>query len=347
MINTMEKNIITVVVPLYNSRDTIARCLESIRRQTFTEYEIIVIDDGSTDGGAEVAKKYLGPRDQLVSQENSGVSAARNRGIEVSSGRYISFLDADDEWDAFFLQAVYDLSLHYAGAGMYSTGYRIVFPAGDAVEIVLEEAEAEGSCLITDYFRRALHEHFIWTGCVLIPKEVLTAIGGFPLNVSRGEDLYLWARIALDYPIACSGKILAIYHQGGNNQASRSSVLFPYEFLVHALDTMLEDIANRHKFPEHLESYRNSCMRKGFFFLVARNDRLSALKWLNCSGITHKSVLDEFMNLKASWWFFRMAEFVRKMMGSRIFLNYAGGRRCRDGVVTKLFNTTLPREPRC
>ncbi len=94
--------LISVVIPLYNKEPYIKRAIDSILAQKIQDYEIIVIDDGSTDKSAEVVKSFPDPRIRLIQQENAGVSAARNRGIEEAKAELIAFLDADDEWTPIF-----------------------------------------------------------------------------------------------------------------------------------------------------------------------------------------------------------------------------------------------------
>ncbi len=104
---------VSVVIPLYNKGLYIARALNSVLAQTFQDFEVILVDDGSTDDGAEVIGGVDDPRIQLIQQENLGVSAARNRGIEAARAELVAFLDADDEWLPCFLSKIIDLSDKY------------------------------------------------------------------------------------------------------------------------------------------------------------------------------------------------------------------------------------------
>src|ERR1700680_3290107 len=97
---------VSVVVPLYNKARYIARSLDSIARQTFQDFEVLVIDDGSTDGGGAIAAATGDCRLRVVAQQNRGVGAARNRGITEGTGNLVAFLDADDTWEPAFLEAI-------------------------------------------------------------------------------------------------------------------------------------------------------------------------------------------------------------------------------------------------
>ena len=88
----------SIVIPLYNKQDCIRQALDCVFNQSFQDFEVIVVDDGSTDRGAEIVREYKDERLRLVSQKNSGVSAARNAGIAAAHNSWIAFLDADDIW---------------------------------------------------------------------------------------------------------------------------------------------------------------------------------------------------------------------------------------------------------
>ena len=113
---------VSVVVPLYNKAAYITRCLESICQQTFDDFEVLAVDDGSTDGSGEVAARTADRRIRVISQRNAGEGAARNRGITEARAELIAFLDADDAWEPGFLQAVIQLSQRYPEAGLFATG---------------------------------------------------------------------------------------------------------------------------------------------------------------------------------------------------------------------------------
>ena len=104
---------VSVVIPLYNKAPHISRAINSVLGQTSPPEEIIVIDDGSTDGGGDIVKAYQDPRIRYIRQENQGVSAARNRGIELAKGELIAFLDADDAWKPKFLETISEMRSLY------------------------------------------------------------------------------------------------------------------------------------------------------------------------------------------------------------------------------------------
>ncbi|RLB01895.1 MAG: glycosyltransferase family 2 protein [Deltaproteobacteria bacterium] len=211
---------LSVTIPLYNKEKYIARALCSVLEQTFQNFEVIIIDDGSTDNGAEVIKSISDPRIKLIQQENAGVSAARNRGIKEAHTNLIAFLDADDEWKPKFLETILRLRKKFPEAGAYATAYEEVMPGGKVVVPkfkVIPPLPWEG--LIPNYFRSALGPSPVWTSAVAVPKSVFRVVGTFPIGEPLGEDLDMWGRIALKYPIAFSWEIGATYYMDAKNRA--------------------------------------------------------------------------------------------------------------------------------
>jgi glycosyltransferase involved in cell wall biosynthesis len=202
----------SIVIPLYNKARFIKRSLDSIFQQTVGDYEIIVVDDGSTDGSPDLVKEYDDGRIKLIRQKNSGVSAARNRGIEESIGNWIAFLDADDAWKPHYLHTVSTLIDKFSQAGAYSTAYEIILATGRIMRPKYEAIPpTPWNGIIPSYFRSALGQPPVWTSATTVPKTVFQKVGYFPVGVSLGEDIDMWGRIALKYDIAFSNRISSIY----------------------------------------------------------------------------------------------------------------------------------------
>ena len=118
----------TVIIPLYNKAPYVSKAIGSVLAQTFTDYELVVVDDGSKDDSAEMAAKAMAGRTdcRLIRQANAGVSMARNNGVAASRGDYLCFLDADDWWEPTFLEEMSKLIAEFPDAGIYGTSYTIV-----------------------------------------------------------------------------------------------------------------------------------------------------------------------------------------------------------------------------
>lgn len=231
--NSMPK--VSIVIPLYNKGPYIHRALTSILNQTIKNFEVIVVDDGSTDNSAETVRKMNDPRIRLIRQRNQGVSAARNRGVSESTTDFIAFLDADDEWMPSHLETMMRLREKYPEAGMYATGYRICMPDGKLRWPVFKDIPAppwEG--LLSNYFTiSALGENPVTSTSVGIPKRIFLEAGQFSTGYWYGEDDDLWGRIALKYPVAFSREPGAINHREAVNRAcSKTPPLYTEEPFV-------------------------------------------------------------------------------------------------------------------
>jgi len=200
---------ISVIIPLFNKKDTIIKALESIFNQTVQPLEIIVVNDGSTDGSVELVEQVKHPLTRLINQKNAGVSIARNRGINEAKGDWIAFLDADDFWDNDFLETINKLSNKYPSASVLITKYRYFCNE----TITLPEINFDSTDgILKDYFRTAAGgSPPIWTGAVCVKKKALTEIGYFPIEVKIGEDLLTWARLSLNCEIAYSSEAKSNY----------------------------------------------------------------------------------------------------------------------------------------
>lgn len=183
----------SIIIPLYNKERMILRTLYSVLTQTYENFEIIIIDDGSTDKSVElISKKCADDRIHLIRQKNSGVSSARNRGIESATGHYIAFLDADDEWMPYYLENVVMAIEKYPDAALYSTpGFHRDLKTGCGLNALLRKYQ--NKIEIVDIFKCA--KLCAQTSGVVLNKRWLdTAISkfpskGFPVDLKYEEDV--------------------------------------------------------------------------------------------------------------------------------------------------------------
>ena len=205
----------TVLIPLYNKAPYIRCTLESVLAQNFRDYEILVIDDGSTDGGDMIVEGMSNDSIRLIRQTNAGVSAARNRGIAEARGDWVSFLDADDWQHPDFLAALVMAQAAYPEAKTVGTDYLFIPHAEGAWpprwSIPAGPPDIEH---ITDLFARWMLGPSICSSAVAVQRDLLQTMQPcFPLGESIGEDLDLWFRLAEKTPIALVRLPLAAYRR--------------------------------------------------------------------------------------------------------------------------------------
>lgn len=223
----------SVIIPLFNKGTYILRTVVSVLAQTYPAGEILVVDDGSTDGGAEALVTAALPGVRILRKANGGVSSARNAGAAAAAYPYLVFLDADDEWDVDALTTFRQLVLDYPKAGLYGVNNRFVYPDGRVlVDPYPELFGSAASGILPDYFAvfaRHRRSPFSNSGCC-IPARVFQEVGGYREGVRLTEDSDLWCRIALLHPIAYAKEAKVSYRM--DTLGSTHQVFEPQEFQV-------------------------------------------------------------------------------------------------------------------
>jgi glycosyltransferase involved in cell wall biosynthesis len=224
---------VSVIIPLYNKGPYIARAINSVLAQTIQDFEIIVVDDHSSDGGPAIAKGYPDPRISFIEQDHRGVSYTRNHGVDLAKSDFIAFLDADDELMPNHLEILFRLKKRFPEAGIYTSAYQKCLKSGKleyAHYRAIPQPPYEG--LLPNYFRSATFgQDPVSMSTAGMLKAVFFETGGFPVGEAMGEDLDFLAKIALKYPIAFSSEVGAIIHEEASNRACDTYHPFE-EFLI-------------------------------------------------------------------------------------------------------------------
>ena len=223
----------SVVIPLYNKRQEIESTIRSVLAQTLPAHEIIVVDDGSTDGSGDIVEAINSKSVKLIRQKNAGECAARNRGIAEATGDYIALLDADDSYLPGFLEHVASMIDRWPGCGAYATGFYVTTQTGDFPG---RTPECEG--IIEDFFRICMTRFVCTASSVVLPRTVLDTVGGFPDGMALGGDQFMWIKIASKFPICFSPKPLARYFVAATN---RSAAIYRSEKTEYSFQQLLDD----------------------------------------------------------------------------------------------------------
>jgi glycosyltransferase involved in cell wall biosynthesis len=213
---------ISVVIPLYNREDYITRAVNSVLAQTYKNFEIIVVDDGSSDDSLAVVEKIHDKRIKVIHQENRGDTLARNAGIRESTADHVAFLDSDDEWTPQFLETVKGLEERYPDAGAYCTSMRFVKPDGTnslANSKTLPGPPWDG--IIPRYFHNAALDGPTMTcSSTCLPRKIIDEFDMFPEGPGFGRDNDFFGRVALRHKIAFSWTCGAIIHVEASGRIS-------------------------------------------------------------------------------------------------------------------------------
>lgn len=224
---------ITVVIPLYNKENCITRTINSVLKQTITDFELIIVNDGSTDGSLFEAEKIVDSRIKIIDKKNGGVSSARNAGINSAKYEYIAFLDGDDVWLPDHLETIESLINEYGHqASIFVTS---IARARTLSEIKPISHEKSASHLILDYFCEASKPHStISSSNFAIKKDIAINSGLFNINLSYGEDVEFWHKILKNGALAKSEKVTAYYFVGAENRSNGKVI--PLHFRYHNFD---------------------------------------------------------------------------------------------------------------
>ena len=227
----------SIIIPLYNKAPYICKALESVLAQTYTDYELIVVDDGSTDESASIVETmlceamrlqgYKATRQEdgkaedalptrliaqspyrLLKQQNAGVSAARNNGVAQATGEYLAFLDADDWWEPTYLERMAQLIKDYPEAGLYACNYVYYKPGKTHVALDIPTGYIN--------YPEAYYESGVMpvtSITAIMPRAVFDEMGGFRNHLWMAEDFDLWIRIVLKYKVVFLNEPLAYYNQ--------------------------------------------------------------------------------------------------------------------------------------
>ena len=220
---------ISVVIPLYNKEKAILKTLETVFAQSYADFEVIVVDDGSTDNSLKVVQDYIRRVNseelivnsiRVIHKENGGVSSARNRGIKEAKGDFIALLDGDDLWDSTFLEEQIRLMNDFPKAGMW--GVNTAFIKGGGL-YKWQQGMGDGYRGYVENYFGTKHNDLFCSSSVVIRKEVFGHVGYFDERISASEDLDMWYRIILHYPVVFYDKVLVYYNLDAENRVAHDT----------------------------------------------------------------------------------------------------------------------------
>lgn len=198
---------ISVVIPFYNKAHTIERTLGTVLNQTYKDFEVIIVNDGSTDKGVSVINGFTeDARVKIINQNNQGVSVARNQGVAHSKYDYIAFLDGDDEWFQDYLSKMHEAIQKYPHAGFFCAAGIVT---SDGLEYVRLAKEYEGLICEINFFNNP--HVFVHTSATVVAKSAFNKTKGFPVGMKRNQDYGLFFPLALQTQTVYCGFPLSVY----------------------------------------------------------------------------------------------------------------------------------------
>ncbi len=260
---------VSVIIPVYNGENMVKEAVDSVLSQTFKDFEVIVVDDGSKDNTRKVLEPYM-DRIKYFYQDNRGVAGARNRGIEESEGVYIAFLDQDDIWLPEKLELQAEYLDRNADAGMVYCRYWREYQNSGRKKLRPKEKYLENGYI----YCKVLFRYLIWIGTVMVRRDCFEKLGFFDASLVPAEDKEMLLRAAKNYRIGFVEKPLAVHrirqqslarHDKHKNLAAREKVLkLGYQGLT-PWEKLRYFLLFRYKYSRHLGKIGKSYLKAGDF----------------------------------------------------------------------------------
>lgn len=240
----------SVAIAVYNKEKYIVETVESVLAQNFDDFEVVIVDDGSTDNSVELIRNLNDKRIKIFSQENQGASAARNHAIEKCSGKYIALIDADDLWKPEHLPNIKELIQTFPEAQLFATHYEVMHTSYHKVEANYSVNIDGRTVLIEDYFAGSMVNSLIHTSSIAFTKKAFLDAGQFDTNLKSGEDTDLWIRLGLKNPVAFHTNISSTYRKYADNNLTS-------QYLVKESCKLLEKYRDEEQSHDTLKKFMN------------------------------------------------------------------------------------------
>ena len=234
---------VSVIIPVFNKATTIQKTIESVLAQTFTDFELLLVNDASTDNSLAIIEQFRDSRIQLINQEHKGVSYTRNTGIKASKSPFVAFLDADDIWQQNHLENMIQLSKNHFECAVFSSGYSVIYP--NKIRNFNFKTAPKSPM---DFFENSLDFSLLHPSIIMIKKTVFDTVGYYDTSYPGGEDTELWIRMMLKYKLCFSNEITVTINKKLAQQASR--ILSNY----HKIDYIFH-FSNEEKNNSSLQKY--------------------------------------------------------------------------------------------
>jgi len=280
---------VSVIIPLYNKEAFIEQAVRSVLHQDFEDFELIIVNDGSTDGSLGIIENIQDERIRIIDQQNSGVSVARNVGIQEARFEWISFLDADDWWSENFLSSMMDAVRTYPDHRIFASGRTLIFPDG-MKRYHHEYLPKEGMTNTENYFKViSKYLPLVNSSNCLISRELIVENGMFRPGQRKHEDHDLWIRLARNQDVVFINKPLSFYRKTESDSVSRQN--YRHNDFITYLNTIIE-VQNELDDPEL--TYFKRYIKNFVFVTYLKN-------YWSYSRIERKEVLSPISELLKNW----------------------------------------------
>ena len=301
-------SIFSVVISVYNKADYIENTLKSVVNQSFDDFEVIVVNDGSSDNSLEIINSINDDRISVITTENLGASMARNKGIEESNSDFIALLDGDDYWDKDYLKTIYEAISIFPNQKVFSVAIAQKYK-NKIVPVDYSFNQTE-TFRIHNFFESSKKYSLLSSSSVVFHKAIIKQTGKFDPNIVSGQDTDLWIRFGLHYDIVFINKQLVTYTHNTN---SLSNTTF--------------NLSQKPKFDNYLTYEKDNPILKAYLdknrYSMAilskfQNDKKSFEFYLNNIDFKNLNTKQKLL-LKSPLWFLKLLQKVKSIKGEKIY----------------------------
>lgn len=216
----------TVIIPLFNKEKYVSNAIKSVLNQTFTDFELLIVNDCSTDNSVKIASEFLSDKVQLIHHEkNSGLAATRNTGIRKANSNYVAFLDADDLWKPHFLERIFNLIQNFSEARIFGTNYEEIWEKTTQMPHNNSDSLPVDFKGYLNFFKINIKQGIYNHGSVCFHKEVYEKVGFYNENIQLSQDLDFNIRANYHFKLAFDNSVQMSYFMQTDNQLTRSSIV--------------------------------------------------------------------------------------------------------------------------
>lgn len=201
---------ISVIISVFNKQQYIYNTIQSVLNQTFSDFEIIIINDGSTDQSETIIKTFTDARIHYIKQPNKGAAAARNTGIAKANTNFVALLDGDDTWHNTYLESIINAKNNFPEAQVFASA--VAHKYDTELVPVPYNFKIDGKISIKNYFKNSKKHSLLTSSSIAFITDILLTTGNFDTSIKSGEDTDMWIRIGLHFPIVFINKVLVYYN---------------------------------------------------------------------------------------------------------------------------------------
>lgn len=261
----------SIVIPLYNKAKSIATTIQSVLGQSFADFELIIVDDGSTDDSVRVVNQFTDKRIRLIQKENGGVCSARNVGIAQARYEFIALLDADDYWDTDYLFEQQKLITDFPQAAMWGINFAPV--VNREIHITYRTGLPSGfRGIVQNYFTiQGRISDLFCSSSVVVKKDIFDRVGGFDERIKYAEDIDVWYRIIADYSVVFYDRIMVYYQFDAQNRALNINWS-----LIHYLPFYVGKYSRYKGMPFYVYIHRWCAVKIKYYYFNVKEERENA-----------------------------------------------------------------------